>query len=391
MKRTFLLLAIFVFFLVLLSAIQNRLRSYDFFIIESDYKPVIKNIYFLRQYKQQSNIVDLSIYASSKTSIKYGRNEMNVSSFEVDPYYLRFKKIKMISGRFISEKDINQNSNNVVIQKSIAIQIFANRDCIGKKIYIGDTEYTIIGLYEQDTFFLDALSSTHHHIVYVPLKNQISKVDEKDNEARILIRPKPGSSVILENTIQTNIGKILSANATINNLDASSLGIIQKISLSKIFILVLFYYHNLKIIYANIRNDITKIKAQLEDAYFKEVLMRNIKGIAVYAIVLAAYVIVFLILCNFLKFDFFIDPNLIPKSLIDITEIKNSILRYYHKINTTPKIISCFSAFIVHAGNFSNIIIIILFVCYCSIIKKQKELMQKILSIIKSSVSGSSF
>lgn len=388
MRRTLFLLAVFASCLVLLTTIQNNLSAFDFILVESDAKPIMQNSFSLHEYARRNNyITDLSIYSTSPGRMQYNNNVMDVTLFGVEPGYLRFGNVKIISGRFISSNDIKNNSKVVVIEKNHAIQMFASKDCVGKKVSIDNAEYRIVGVYAKNNTLLDFLSSTHKNIVYNPLKTKTAEDSSKKNQAHILVRPKKGSSDILANIIATDLGALLKADIVINNLDVSSRNISQKINLSKFFIFILFAFHSLKIILANLRNYFEKIKFQLQNIYLREFILRNLKEVILHILLVGASIISIYFLYNSLKFDFYIAPTLLPKRLTDFNEIKENILNYCLILNTTPRIISDFSAYVSHAGNYTNILIVIFIACYFGIVKEQNALINNAFLALKMLVS----
>ncbi|MFZ2098071.1 MAG: ABC transporter permease [Anaerolineales bacterium] len=79
--------------------------------------------------------------------VKYGSNSVDgVSVIGTTPSYAQVRDVSQGSGRFITQKDIDNTAKVVVLGYSTAQTLFGEADPIGEKIYVGDIKLTVVGV-----------------------------------------------------------------------------------------------------------------------------------------------------------------------------------------------------------------------------------------------------
>jgi putative ABC transport system permease protein len=63
----------------------------------------------------------------------------------ISPIYQTIRSMKLESGRYIQETDMEESRTVCVIGDEVKKQLFAARDPVGAQVYIGDVPYTVIG------------------------------------------------------------------------------------------------------------------------------------------------------------------------------------------------------------------------------------------------------
>ncbi|MCH5187735.1 MAG: ABC transporter permease [Oscillospiraceae bacterium] len=88
----------------------------------------------------------VSPVVSGMGTIKYGTENVNTSITGVSETYIDIRSLEVEEGRFISENDIDNRSNVVVIGEYIRKQLFGTESPVGQTVKINNEKFTVIGL-----------------------------------------------------------------------------------------------------------------------------------------------------------------------------------------------------------------------------------------------------
>ncbi len=89
------------------------------------------------------------------------------SLYGTTPDMLAARNIAVEKGRFLSDTDVAGHARVVVIDSSLADELFPNDDPLGKKVFVQDTPLTVIGVLEKEpSAMMDAFNV---HSAYVPI------------------------------------------------------------------------------------------------------------------------------------------------------------------------------------------------------------------------------
>uniref|UniRef100_A0A832H509 FtsX-like permease family protein n=1 Tax=Oscillatoriales cyanobacterium SpSt-402 TaxID=2282168 RepID=A0A832H509_9CYAN len=115
---------------------------------------------------QVPSIKEVAAQRQSQLPIVY-RN-LNTSSLVVGttPEFLSVRSFDMERGRFISEQDVERNTQVAALGSDIATRFFGNRDPIGQEIRISGTTFRVVGVLQSKGAFL---GNNQDDAVYVPL------------------------------------------------------------------------------------------------------------------------------------------------------------------------------------------------------------------------------
>ena len=134
------------------------------------------------------------------------RSENNSGSYSISgvlPDYVNMINEDMSLGRFINDKDISNQTKNIVIGRLVAQDFYPNQVVIGKYLQIGKGVYQIVGVFESK----DGGDNAERKIYssYSTFKT----IYATDELSQIIITPKDGLSLEeiknLANTIETNL------------------------------------------------------------------------------------------------------------------------------------------------------------------------------------------
>ncbi|HHV95815.1 MAG TPA: FtsX-like permease family protein [Clostridiaceae bacterium] len=155
---------------------------------------------FQEYYNDQVNAISLSETLGSG-QVKDGRLYANVSVTGVNPGYMLVNDVKMISGRFINERDVAGRKSVAVVSDRLVKNIFGeNVDPLGKEIKLYDSRgirtFVIVGVYEyQESAMFMAYSSLPEKDIrtymYVPV-TLVKQEKSTSNYSTVTIMSKPG-------------------------------------------------------------------------------------------------------------------------------------------------------------------------------------------------------
>lgn len=94
-------------------------------------------------------IADMTPYISGNALAKLGSDNFSTSLDAAAPQYETIKNVKLTSGRFISETDIENRSYVAIVGTYIVQELFGGLDPVGETIKLNGRQFKIIGVYEE--------------------------------------------------------------------------------------------------------------------------------------------------------------------------------------------------------------------------------------------------
>lgn len=119
------------------------------------------------QKKNAPNVVAACGYVSGVATSKYGSVSATSNFQGVSASLLNVEKINLAAGRFFTEEEDTGLARVAVLGSSRAKELFPNIDPIGKVITLKDTNFTVIGVFEERGS--SGLSGTDD-LIYIPLQ-----------------------------------------------------------------------------------------------------------------------------------------------------------------------------------------------------------------------------
>ncbi len=114
-----------------------------------------------------------------------------VTVYAVDTGYADLLYRKIISGRLISKRDIEESKNVIMIDQKTAYMLFPAGDALDRTIWFGDTPWTVIGIMSNHSQLGEVDDST----VYIPLSAAIKrKTPMQTLEIRLQYRSRDSSA-----------------------------------------------------------------------------------------------------------------------------------------------------------------------------------------------------
>jgi len=311
------------------------------------------------------NINTFSICSDYLGSLKTPRQSYNnVLICMIDEKYARFDKIKMVNGRFIWQRDIDEAHKYIVIEKGMATDLFSTIDCIGREVELNEHLFKVLGVYEKSDPFTSTISSVSSNTVFIPYSFSDTSSGKNALERQvILFKVRDNISSVIQGAIQKNLEKILNISVSTENIDMKARQARQKVRFTYYIIACISIIYLLKWVIPIWRRIYMQFKNKINDSYFPQVLKENWFGICIFLIMIIVLATLFYLAIKSFKPDLIIDPELIPSRLINAKEISEKIGDYFIKINTEQFIVSPIHAFIIHANKLLTYLCSILVLC----------------------------
>ncbi len=113
------------------------------------------------------NVDYVSPSVSSSYQIVYGNNNWNTSVQGVTPEFMSIRSLTIGYGSFISNDDMNKRNRVAVIGTTVASNLFAKDNPVGKNIRINNQPYKVIGLLESKG--QSSVGQDQDDVIYIPL------------------------------------------------------------------------------------------------------------------------------------------------------------------------------------------------------------------------------
>ena len=113
------------------------------------------------------NIDYVSPSVSSSYQIVYGNNNWKTSVHGVTPEFMSIRSLTIGYGSFVSTDDMNKRNRVAVIGTTVASNLFAKDNPVGKNIRINNQPYKVIGLLESKG--QSSVGQDQDDVIYIPL------------------------------------------------------------------------------------------------------------------------------------------------------------------------------------------------------------------------------
>jgi putative ABC transport system permease protein len=131
-------------------------------------------------------------------SATYGNNNVNVQATGITPVIGQIKKYTLSAGRFITDQDVANRDNVVVLGWQTTQDLFGNQTAVGKTIRVAGGRYQVVGTIEKMGGF------TGDSFILMPLTTMQSKISGGDSIQQIAVK------AATPNDVDTAISEITS-------------------------------------------------------------------------------------------------------------------------------------------------------------------------------------
>jgi putative ABC transport system permease protein len=144
-------------------------------LVEADYRAIREEIL---------GPVAASAIASAPLRLKAGFLSKVAPVVGVEPPYFTLKAWELNSGRWFGPEDLRRSSRVVLLGQKTAVELFADSDPLGQRLFINRVPFEIIGVLEERGPGLDATDEDSQ--VYVPLTSAMRRLLNVDHYTAIL-------------------------------------------------------------------------------------------------------------------------------------------------------------------------------------------------------------
>jgi putative ABC transport system permease protein len=145
----------------------------------------------LKEFNIVKKLIPEAEYVSPQISswrgqLSHGKNEAFSHINGVLPDYPRIEEWEIADGRFITNIDLNQKNDVVVLGSSIKSDLFGNREALGQYITYQNRRYLVIGVMErrffqlQATMISDNIMEHYNRYAFIPISTLITKTPAAD-------------------------------------------------------------------------------------------------------------------------------------------------------------------------------------------------------------------
>jgi len=140
-------------------------------------------------------IGSISPIIQSSTTIKYNNDLKATTAYGVNENYFSVNSNEILLGRFFITADNDNYSNVCIISESTAKNTIGYLDCVGLEISIGGTNYTIVGVLDDNENSLESLWTMGQSFVYIPTNTYCKNFSMSSNVQTFEATASEGHSI----------------------------------------------------------------------------------------------------------------------------------------------------------------------------------------------------
>ncbi len=106
--------------------------------------------------------------ASLTATGKVGRESGTVYVYGTTPAYQGINNLSIEYGTFLRQTDVDNNNYVVVINQTMAEELFGTNDCLGETLTLNGTRFTVIGILSDDNTSLTSIVLSGTMMAYIP-------------------------------------------------------------------------------------------------------------------------------------------------------------------------------------------------------------------------------
>ena len=114
--------------------------------------------------------------------VVYGNQNWNTSVTGVTQEYMSIRDLKITTGSFITEDDMNTRNRVAVIGMTVASNLFGEANPVGKTIRVNNQPYRVIGVLESKG--QSSVGQDQDDVVIVPLTTAMDRLVRPSNMLR---------------------------------------------------------------------------------------------------------------------------------------------------------------------------------------------------------------
>ena len=131
--------------------------------------------------EEEPDIGLIAPYDTATVVGKFGGEYDSVTVYGTTPAYYDVQGLQLSMGRFLRSTDVDNVSYVCVLNQEAATELVGYEDCVGQTLVLGGSEFTIVGVLEEDEDSLMSVLTSGTMFAYIPATTLIRLVDSVDS------------------------------------------------------------------------------------------------------------------------------------------------------------------------------------------------------------------
>ena len=137
----------------------------------------------LNQWMAEEPVMDgIAPYENDTVIGRHAGAYGSVTVYGTTPAYYEIQGLQLALGRWLKQADVRNHSYVCVINKTAATELLGYEDCVGQTISLDGTEYTIIGVLEDNEDSLTQMITSGMMVAYIPYSSLVRLSDSVSSE-----------------------------------------------------------------------------------------------------------------------------------------------------------------------------------------------------------------
>jgi len=333
MKKCIIYLSIFIILLVFCIKIILSISQYKNILVIETHSPVSeKQLNSLKHYQNETgNFSSINVVNYPEVSVKTKWETISdMDICMVNDTYIQFHKIKLLHGSFLLKKNALLSYNPIILNSNTAINYFSKTNCIGETLYIDEIPYHVAGVYKSKRSLISFLSGTMKNPAFIALTAgfRINK------PIVITLRLRDRTSSIYDNIILEDFNRILGDNCKLANVDVKTRMLLSNAYLLFFVLLFIVLCFFCKMMIALYKVFYDYFKRCSENQFIFDCVKACKAQLAALVLPSVFVILAFVTLANKLGTYLYINPDLIPSSLLNIDDFTSKLYNYIKAENS---------------------------------------------------------
>ncbi len=110
----------------------------------------------------------LAPYSTATVVGKFGGNYDSVTLYGTTAAYYEIQSMQLAMGRWLRQTDVDNASYVCILNQEAATELIGYEDCVGQTLALGGTEFTVVGVLDEDDESLTAMLTSGSMFAYIP-------------------------------------------------------------------------------------------------------------------------------------------------------------------------------------------------------------------------------
>ena len=145
-------------------------------------------------------------YASDSVTGRHGAEYGSVTVYGTNSAYYDLQGLQLSMGRWLKNADMDNHSYVCIINETAAEELIGYADCVGQTLILDGTEFTVVGVLEDDEDSLTAVFSANSMVAYIPYTTLIRLSDSVTKDiTTFYVGAAEGSTIDIAETVLDTI------------------------------------------------------------------------------------------------------------------------------------------------------------------------------------------